>query len=65
MTKIVCCDYIIIGAASAGSIVASKLAAHDSGVSILLLEAGGSADNPQMWAPSNWFEVLQKYPEIG
>jgi choline dehydrogenase len=65
MAKITYSDYIIIGAGSAGSIVASKLAAHDSGVSILLLEAGGGADNPQMWVPSDWFEVLQKYPEIG
>lgn len=57
-------DYIVIGAGSAGSIVASKLAALDSGISILLIEAGGTPDNTQMWTPSDWFEVLQKYPEI-
>lgn len=58
-------DYIVIGAGSAGSIVASKLAASDSNVSILLIEAGGTPPNPiQMFTPSYWFEVLQKYPEI-
>ena len=56
-------DYIVIGAGSAGSIVASKLA--DSNVSILLIEAGGTPPNPiQMFTPSCWFEVLQQYPEI-
>ena len=64
MTKVSHYDYIVIGAGSAGSIVASKLAALDSGMSILLLEAGGAPDNKQMWTPSNWFEVLQKFPEI-
>jgi choline dehydrogenase len=58
-------DYIVIGAGSAGSIVASKLAAYDSGMSILLIEAGGTPDNTQMWTPSDWFEVLQTHQEIG
>ena len=58
-------DYIVIGAGSAGSIVASKLAASDSNVSILLIEAGGAPANPiQMFSPSDWFEVLQQHPEI-
>ncbi|MDJ0518123.1 MAG: GMC family oxidoreductase N-terminal domain-containing protein [Trichodesmium sp. MO_231.B1] len=58
-------DYIVIGAGSAGSIVASKLADSDSNVSILLIEAGGTPPNPiQMFNPSCWFEVLQQYPEI-
>nr|WP_322721695.1 GMC family oxidoreductase [Nostoc sp. ChiQUE02]MDZ8234802.1 GMC family oxidoreductase [Nostoc sp. ChiQUE02] len=64
MTKITHYDYIVIGAGSAGSIVASKLAASDEGVSILLLEAGGTPDNEKMWTPSDWFEVLHKCPEI-
>lgn len=57
-------DYIVIGAGSAGSIVASSLAVNDTGMKILLLEAGGTPDKPQMWRPSDWFEVLQEYPEI-
>src|SRR5579883_2386972 len=64
MVESFCYDYVVIGAGSAGSIVASKLAAYDSGMSILLLEAGGTPDNTQMWTPSDWFEVLQKCPEI-
>lgn len=64
MTKISHYDYIVIGAGSAGSIVASKLAAYDSAMSILLIEAGVPPDKTQMWTPSDWFEVLQKYPEI-
>lgn len=64
MTKISHYDYIVIGAGSAGSIVASKLAVYDSAMSILLIEAGGTPDKTQMWTPSDWLEVLQKYPEI-
>ncbi|MHC5937259.1 GMC family oxidoreductase [Nostoc sp.] len=57
-------DYIVIGAGSAGSIVASRLAAHSSNITILLIEAGGSPNNSQMWTPSDWYEVLTNYPEI-
>ncbi len=64
MEKRVYYDYIVVGAGSAGSIVASKLAARDSAISILTIEAGKAPDNPQMWTPSDWFEVLQNCPEI-
>ncbi|MEH2337746.1 lycopene cyclase family protein [Nostoc sp.] len=57
-------DYIVVGAGSAGSIVASKLAAHDSSISILLIEAGETPNKLQMWTPSDWFEVLQNCSEI-
>lgn len=57
-------DYIVIGGGSAGSIVASKLAASDSNAKILLIEAGKLLLNPKMYNPSDWFEVLQQHPEI-
>ncbi|NET40071.1 MAG: GMC family oxidoreductase [Cyanothece sp. SIO1E1] len=57
-------DYIVVGAGSAGSIVASKLAAFNSSIKILLIEAGGIPFANQMYLASDWFEVLQKYPEI-
>ena len=57
-------DYIVIGAGSAGSIVASKLAAYDSEIRILLIEAGGIPNNPEMWTPSDWFKVLKNCPAI-
>ena len=48
-------DYIVIGAGSAGSIVASKLAASDSAMSILLVEAGGFSGS------RTFFLVVAKY----
>ncbi|MGD1896303.1 MAG: GMC family oxidoreductase [Phormidesmis sp.] len=58
-------DYIVIGAGSAGSMVAAKLASADSATSVLLIEAGGAPSSPQMYRPSDWFDVLQKNTEIG
>jgi choline dehydrogenase len=45
-----CFDYVIIGAGSAGCVVAGRLAA--AGVSVLLLEAGGSDRRPDVWLPA-------------
>lgn len=45
-------DYIVVGAGSAGSIIAGKLSAR-ADISVLLLEAGGPTSAfPQLWDPN-------------
>jgi choline dehydrogenase len=46
-------DFIICGAGSSGSVVARRLA-ENADVSILLLEAGGSDDVPEIMDPLRW-----------
>ena len=46
-------DYIVVGAGAAGCIIASKLA--QSGAEVLLIEAGGTDELPQVEDPSIWF----------
>jgi choline dehydrogenase len=50
-------DYIIVGAGSAGSVLAHRLTAH-ADVSVLLVEAGGSDRSPYVQIPAGIVKVV-------
>jgi 4-pyridoxate dehydrogenase len=52
-------DYIIVGAGSAGCVLANRLSA-DADISVLLLEAGGWDSDPWIHIPLGWGKILQK-----
>ena len=49
-------DYIVVGAGSAGSVLAAELAS--SGAQVLVVESGGNDDAPTILNPSIWFYNL-------
>jgi len=49
-------DYLIVGAGSAGCVLANRLSA-DANCSVLLIEAGGSDRHPLVKLPIGWTQI--------
>jgi len=52
-------DYVIVGAGSAGCVIANRLS-EDPNVSVCVIEAGGTHKNPLIWIPALVIALLPK-----
>ena len=52
-------DYVIVGAGSAGCVLAHRLT-EDPGTRVLLIEAGGWDRDPWIHIPLGWGKILQQ-----
>ncbi|MCC7182370.1 MAG: GMC family oxidoreductase N-terminal domain-containing protein [Rhodocyclaceae bacterium] len=50
-------DFIVVGAGSAGCVVAARLS-EEAGTQVVLLEAGGEDSHPLIAAPLTWMQVM-------
>jgi choline dehydrogenase len=50
-------DYVIVGAGSAGCVLANRLS-EDPGAKVILIEAGGSDRSPYIHIPAGFMKLL-------